>query len=224
MELTLSDVAARLKVPLDTIHRWVRQGKIPVHYSRGEYVIRLSVFERWTAEHQLPIHHPNPSETCNRAAAQNLAGAMQKGGVFFNISGENKETVLQQSIDLLPNIQAAERNPIFEKLIEREQLASTGIGHGIALPHPRAPLTIELACPQITTCYLKKPVAYGAIDHQPVGVLMILLSTSTKEHLDLLSRIAFCLRDADFRERLHQQPGPDELFDLVARMEARNAQ
>jgi PTS system nitrogen regulatory IIA component len=224
MELTLSDVAARLKVPLDTIHRWIRQGKIPVHSSRGEYVIRLSVFERWAAEHQLPIHSPNQSEACNRAAAQNLAGAMQQGGVFLQISGKNKETVLQQSVDLLPNIQPAERNLIYEKLVEREQLASTGIGHGIALPHPRAPLTLGLACPQITTCYLEKPIAYGAIDHQPVGVLMILLSTSTKEHLDLLSRIAFCLRDADFRDRLHQHPGPDELFDLIAQMEVRNAQ
>jgi PTS system nitrogen regulatory IIA component len=224
MELTLPDVAARLKVPLDTIHRWIRQGKIPVHSSGGEYVIRQSTLERWAAEHQLQIHPPSQSEACTPAAPQSLTGAIKQGGIFFDLNGDTKESVLQQAVDLLPNIKSAERSLIYEKLIEREQLASTGIGHGIALPHPRATLTIELSCPQITTCYLKMPIAYGAIDHQPVSVLMILLSTSTQEHLALLSRIAFCLRDAGFRDRLHQHPEADILIDIVAQLEARNAQ
>jgi PTS system nitrogen regulatory IIA component len=55
-------------------------------------------------------------------------------------------------VDVIPGIPAADKDMVLESLIEREQLASTGIGNGIALPHPRSNPGITLAMPQITTC------------------------------------------------------------------------
>jgi PTS system nitrogen regulatory IIA component len=146
---------------------------------------------------------------------------MQRGGVFYEVEGADRESALRSTVQQIPNIGDDERSLIFDKLLERELLASTGIGHGIALPHPRARLDVALESPQITTCFLSRAVAYDAIDAQPVKVLMVLLSQSTKQHLVMLSKLSFFLRDPAFRSQLLTKPSQSEIFDKIAELESK---
>lgn len=220
VELTIKEVATRLSIPMETLHRWVRQGKIPMQRIRGEYVIRKEMFERWADEHKLNIHATTgavqPSE---EAAFDGVLPAMQRGGIFYGLTGDSKEAALQAAVANIPNLERIDRKIVFEKLIEREQLASTGIGHGIALPHPRANPGIGLMLPQISTCFFAKPIPYDAIDGQPVSVMMVLLSGSTKLHLTLLSKISFYLRNRPFRDYLLTAPPAQALLDKLAEMQ-----
>jgi PTS system nitrogen regulatory IIA component len=229
MALTIEDVAVRLNVPVETVHRWIRQGKIPMQNNRGRYTIRKEMFARWAEEHQLKVQ-PQPSTPVSGATAENgdapdkcdpdrVLPAMKAGGIFYDIEGDAKEELLASAVGLIPNLEDGHRSLILEKLIEREQMASTGIGYGIALPHPRAIPDITLVRPQITTCFAARPVPFGAVDHQPVRVIMVLLSNTTKEHLSLLSKVAFILRDPGFRDQLMSVPPKETIFELVARME-----
>ena len=220
MDLTINDVAARLNVPIETVLRWIRQGKIPMQHNRGEYTINRDMLVRWAHEHQLNVQARAPvGEKPTEPDFDGILAAMQRGSVFYDLPGDSKETVLKAAVERIPNIAPEDRDHIYEKLMERECLASTGIGHGIALPHPRANPDIELMKPQITTCYLSQPIAYEAIDHRPVSILMILLSCSTKQHLSLLSKLAFYLRDSAFRELLMTTPSPEVIFERIAAME-----
>jgi len=220
MELTIREVANRLSIPMETLHRWVRQGKIPMQRSRGEYVIRQEMFERWADEHKLNTH-PTTSATQQgeEAAFDGVLPAMQRGGIFYDLTGESKEAALQAAVAKIPHLERIDRKIVFEKLVEREQLASTGIGHGIALPHPRANPGVGLMLPQISTCFFTKSVPYDAIDHKPVSVMMVLLSGSTKLHLTLLSKISFYLRNSSFRDYLLTAPPAKDLLDKVAGMQ-----
>lgn len=220
MDLTINEVALRLNVPVEMVHRWIRQGKIPMQHNRGEYTIHHDMLVRWANEHKLKVQAPTlSSEQACEPEFDGILASMQRGGVFYDLPGDSKESVLQSAVERIPNIAPGDRDLVFEKLIEREYLASTGIGHGIALPHPRANPDIVLMQPQITTCYLSKAVAYDAIDHGPVSILMVLLSSSTKQHLCMLSKLAFHLRDSAFREFLLATPPQAAVFEKIAAME-----
>lgn len=222
MMLTIHDVARRLRLPVETVRRWVTQGKIPMFLSRGEYTMRQEMLERWAEEHQLNIHVPSPASPEDPALSEfdGILPAMHRGGVFYGLEGDTKAVVLQAAVDCIPNLRADERSLIFEKLMEREGLASTGIGHGIALPHPRANPGIGLPLPQISTCFVMRPIPFDAIDHQPVSVLMVLLSGSIRLHLTMMSKLSFFLRNRAFRRQLLKAPDPETLLALVAEAES----
>ncbi|MBT8339289.1 MAG: PTS transporter subunit EIIA [Desulfatitalea sp.] len=222
MELSIDEVAKRLNVPLETVQRWVRQGKIPMLHQRGEYTIRVEMLKRWAGERKLNVRTTDTdtaSSSDGKAEFDGVLPAMQRGGVFYDLAGETKEQVLRSAVTCMPNLARIDRAVILEKLIERENLASTGIGNGIALPHPRANPGIGLVSPQISTCFLKRPIDFDAIDRQPVAVLMVLLSNTTELHLSLLSKLSFFLRDRSFCDLLRTIPTSDRLFARIATME-----
>lgn len=222
MTLTLKEVAQRLNLPVETVHRWIRQGKIPMQYNRGEYMIRLEMLERWAAEHKLDVQEPTvASASAEEPDFDGILPAMQRGGVFYDVGGQDRESVLKSAVELVPNLKPDERDAVFNSLVEREQLASTGIGNGIALPHPRSNPGIDLKHAQITTCFLTRAVQFEAIDARPVSVLMVLLSRSTKQHVSMLSRLSYYLRDVAYRELLMIRPEQSELFKAIANMESK---
>jgi PTS system nitrogen regulatory IIA component len=222
MELTIRQVAGRLGMPVETLQRWVRQGKIPMQHGRQGYFIRLEMLQRWAADHQLPLAAEAQSLPAHTEAdeADGILSAMVRGGVFAGLAADTKEQALRAAVDRIPNLSPSDRAPVLAKLMEREGLASTGIGHGIALPHPRSDPGIALPRPQITTCFLARPVEFEAVDGRPVSVLMVILSGSTRMHLSLLSKLSFHLRNRDFREFLLTGPSAEKLTESVARLEA----
>ena len=225
MDLTIEDVAGRLNIPVETILRWIRQGKIPMQLNHGRYTIRREMLKHWANDHKLKIDETGQSAAPGALEAEfdSIQAAMQRGGVFYDVAGDTKEAVLRSAVDLLPNLQTDDRDLIHAKLMEREALASTGIGHGIALPHPRATPTIFLEEPQITTCFLTTGIPFDAIDQRPVTILMILLSCSTKQHLSMISKLSFFLRDPAFRDYLLGLPSKDGLLRKIAAIEDRSA-
>lgn len=224
MELNIREVAERLNIPIETVQRWVRQGKIPMQNHRGRYSIRSEMLERWGDECNMKIQPPPTAEAAiSEPEFDGILAAMRRGGVFYALQADTKEACLQTAVENIPNIDSHERPIILERLIDRERLASTGIGHGIALPHPRSNPNIGLTQPQITTCFFSRPVDFDAIDHQPVSVLMIMLSVSTRMHLTLLSKLSFYLRDRKFRDFLLDAPPAEFLLDRVKQLEAGNS-
>jgi len=219
MMLSIKDVATRLNLPIETVLRWVRQGKIPMQSIRGEYVIRLAMLERWATDHKLDVHTPAAMVASDvEPDFDGILPAMERGGIFYDVGGDQREAVLRSAVELIPNINPSDVDLVYETLLEREILASTGIGHGIALPHPRSSLRL-LDMPQITTCYLSQSVDFEAVDGQPVSVLMVLLSRSTKQHVTMLSKLSFHLRDAGFRNFLLTRPTKTDIFNAISEME-----
>jgi PTS system nitrogen regulatory IIA component len=221
MMLTIKEVAQRLNLPIEMVQRWIRQGKIPMQSMRGEYTIRSEMLERWAMDHKLDVH--TPVATAAPAAEPEFDGiwpAIQRGGIFYDLSGENREAVLRSAVECIPNIEPSDHDLVYDTLLEREQLASTGIGHGIALPHPRTNPGLSLALPQITTCFLKQAVSFEAIDGRPVSVLMVLLSRTTKQHVTMLSKLSYHLRNPIFRDLLLSRPAQAEILNAIMKMES----
>lgn len=103
----------------------------------------------------------------------------------------------------------------FDALLERERLGSTGLGQGVALPHARSP---AVDAPVGAFVQLRAPVAFDAIDDQPVDLAFGLLvpEAATEQHLQLLSGLARLFDNPEFRQRLRDASGSQAVFDILA--------
>jgi len=144
-----------------------------------------------------------------------LDNILTPGRVLVGVPGGSKKRVLEQIANLvardLPELAAQD---IFEALIAREKLGSTGFGNGIAIPHCRLAGCLT---PISAVLRLETPVDFDAIDGAPVDLLFVLLvpQAATDEHLELLRQIAGMLDRADVRERLHQADSAEALYQIV---------
>lgn len=115
--------------------------------------------------------------------------------------GSSKKRVLQNISEFLQDkLGNVDAEQIFEQVIAREKLGSTGIERTVSC---------------LVT--LKEPVDFDAHDHQPVDILFLLIvpESATDDHLQIVAELAVLLDDAEFRNRLRQSKNSDELF-LVA--------
>ena len=103
---------------------------------------------------------------------------------------------------------------IFDSLISRERLGSTGVGYGIAIPHGRIK-----NCEKITGAFikLKQGVDFDAMDNQPVDILFALIvpEESTDEHLQVLALLASMFNDEGFRRKLRESQNEEETYKLL---------
>jgi nitrogen PTS system EIIA component len=127
----------------------------------------------------------------------------------------SKKRALQNLGELLA-LSAPELDPdaTFDKLLERERLGSTGLGHGIALPHARVTGIDEAYGAFIQ---LETSVDFDSIDNQPVDLIFGLLvpESATKEHLQLLAHLASMFSDAGFCEKLRQASTPEQVMQQI---------
>jgi len=103
---------------------------------------------------------------------------------------------------------------VFEHLRERERLGSTGLGHGIALPHARMRNVTEAMGAFVQ---VQKGVSFDAIDDKPVDLAFALLvpESANEVHLQLLSQLATIFSDAQLRQNLREARSPEEILELL---------
>jgi len=129
----------------------------------------------------------------------------------------SKKRVLEEAARLLgAHDRAPESEPIYERLMERERLGSTGLANGVALPHARMP-GVETASGAFIR--LETPVDFDAMDGKPVDLVFSLLvpEEATDEHLQLLAGLARLFSDERLCERLRQADDPEQVRTLLER-------
>ncbi|MBD8491890.1 PTS IIA-like nitrogen regulatory protein PtsN [Pseudomonas syringae] len=144
-----------------------------------------------------------------------LEDILTPGRSLVNVPGGSKKRVLEQIARLIGReVQNLSADDVFEKLLAREKLGSTGFGNGIAIPHCRL---ADCAEPISAVLQLEKAVDFDAIDGAPVDLLFVLLvpQAATDEHLKLLSQIAGMLDRSEVRSRLRSATDSEDLYHCV---------
>jgi PTS system nitrogen regulatory IIA component len=223
MELRVRDVARLLNISEQTVYRWVRNGSLPAHRVHDQYMFNRVELQEWAALHE---HRVSPELLAPNASAEelpSLRAAMERGGIFYEIPGERREEVLD-AVTRLPGIPAkVDPRLLYQILVAREALASTGVGSGIAIPHPRDPVILHADEPLVLLCFLKQAVDFHALDGQPVRVLFVLLSPSVRKHLQMFARLAFALHDETLKELLRKAAPPEAILDRIRVVEKGDA-
>ena len=227
MKLTLKALATALDLPQGTVDRWIRQGKIPVQLKEEGCVFNRSVLLKWAKAHHFsvvlletedgPPHAPHKKKNDETT----LLASMMRGGLLLDIEGHNTETLFRRVVDTLDVLDTSLKKELIERLLQREELMSTGIGKGFAVPHPRYPMPEATPLPIVITTILKTPIDFKAIDGAPVSMLFFLLSPTIQDHLKLLSRISFCLREDHVVASLREVRDTRVLFDIIQMIDHR---
>lgn len=222
MNLTVRDAARLLNVSEKSIYRWIKQEIIPVYRINEQMRFNRAELLEWATSRRIQVAPEIFLETeTPQTPLPRLTEAIQAGGVAYRLGGNDKPTVLRALIDVIKLPEEVDREFLFQVLLARESLGSTGIGDGIAIPHVRNPIVLHVTKPLIALCFLDHPIPFGSIDGQPVTTLFALISPTVRAHLHMLSRLSFVLQNPDFRAALKQQASRDELMRLLAQAEAR---
>ena len=144
-----------------------------------------------------------------------LASILPASQVLVGVEATSKKRAFEEAGLLFENLHGLSRALITDSLFARERLGSTGLGHGVAIPHGRIK---GLKAPMAAVLQLAQPIGFDAPDELPVGLLIFLLvpEAATQKHLEILSEIAELLSDADLRERIKSAASVDELHGLIA--------
>ena len=144
-----------------------------------------------------------------------LETILTPGRSLVNVPGGSKKKALEQIANLISSqVPELEMQYVFEALIAREKLGSTGFGNGIAIPHCRLK---GCTSPISALMHLDAPIDFDAIDGAPVDLLFVLLvpEAATDAHLELLRQIASMLDRKEVREKLRSAPSNEALYQVV---------
>jgi PTS system nitrogen regulatory IIA component len=221
MNISVKDAARLLTVSEKTIYRWIKQEIIPVYRVSEQYRFNRSELLDWATSRRVNIapevfQEPESDEQ----PLPMLSEALEAGGIFYRLEGKDREEVLTDMVNHLRLPDEVDRNYLFQVLLARERLASTAVGQGIAIPHPRNPVLLHVTKPTVTLSFLEKPVDYFALDKEPVNILFTLISPTVRAHLHLLSKLGFVLRDPTFRKVLNEVGSREEIFSVLNRLES----
>lgn len=224
MDLTAKDAARMLNLPEEQIYAWIRNGTLPSYRVKDRYRLNRVELLEWAAARNIKVAPEFFCESQEINGDLVLTNALARGGVLYDVPGADKASVLKEVCGRLTLPGQIDREELHSVLVAREALCSTGIGNGIAIPHPRGPIVLGLTEPHVTLAFLREPIDYRALDKQPVSTLFVIISTTVHVHLMLLSHLMFALQDTDFRALLNRRADSESILARSAEIERRVVQ
>ncbi len=141
----------------------------------------------------------------------NLAKILLQSNVVLDLEAADKEQAFAAVCKLLHAHCGIAQATIAKNLLEREVLGSTGLGHGVAVPHGRIK---GLKSPMAAFVRLKEPIPFDSPDDRPVSLLIFVLipDNVTQQHLEILSEVAEMFSNSEFRAVLNAESDPQKVY------------
>ena len=143
-----------------------------------------------------------------------ISQLLNKNSIIANLSARDKKGAIDELAAAVSAVTKASEKEIATVLMEREQLGSTGIGGGIAIPHGKLDLVGSIL---VGFGLSKKGVEYESLDNKPVHIFFLLLTSesSTGGHLKVLAQISKLLKMDQFKKKLLAAESVDEIYEII---------
>jgi PTS system nitrogen regulatory IIA component len=146
----------------------------------------------------------------------NLKTVLTVDTINPHLKGTTKEEIINELLDILVAAnKIPDRKAAYNAVMDREQKMSTGMKHGIAIPHGKSPTIQDLvACIGVSD----KPVDFDSLDHEPCRIFIMTLSPveKTGPHLQFLAEISLLFKSADKRHEILAAKSPEELLRILS--------
>lgn len=221
MLLTAQEAAVLLSTTERQVYRWIDEGSIPFERVRDQVRFNRTELLEWATSKGVPVS-PRAFDADDEAEARapSLAAALRRGGVHLGVPATDRDAALRAVVERTPMPPSLDPDFVVEVLVARENLVSTALGDGIAIPHVRQPLVAPGAEATVSVSHLSHPVPFGAADPEPVRIVFLIVSPTIRAHLQLLAQVARALVDKAFRAALERRASAEELAAEAARLEA----
>ena len=151
-----------------------------------------------------------------------LSDLIDQKAIMPSLRANSKKQLLQLLAERSAEMTGLPEREVFDTILQRERLGSTGVGNGIAIPHGKL-----AGVSKITGLFarLEQPVEFEALDDQPVDLVFLLLAPegAGADHLKALSRIARVLRDGDTVAKIRATPDPSAIHSFLSETPASHA-
>lgn len=218
MKLKIKNVAEMLGVSEKTVKQWISDNKIPVYKIHHSYRFVESEIREWMLKNKMLVTAKSLETGVHRSSLA-LSSLILKGGVHYRTEGGDISSVMRNAVSHLPSLPDVSREDLIRNLLEREELMTTAVGQGIAIPHPRQIALTNPESQMVAVCFLKNPVNFRALDGKNVTVLFIVLSANQKRHLEILSQISYCCQQEEFKNLLKKQAEQSVLLSYIEKKE-----
>ncbi len=152
-----------------------------------------------------------------------LVDVLHEDCIIPSLKARDKEGILVEMVDYLKDkLPGLDKDKALKALFAREQLGTTGIGHGVALPHGKLRGINEI---RVFFGRSKDGIDFNAIDKHPVHLIFLIIApeNSAAAHLKLLACISRILKSIDLRERLLNASDPSSIFKIISEADRKNA-
>lgn len=205
--MTVEDVASYLRVAERTIYDWAQKGDIPCGKLGASWRFRRADIDQWLAEkfdRKPPVAKADAGEV-------SLAGLLSPEQLLFVPEKVDKKEVLTRLCETLAKSDnVSNGQELKEGIFRREELMSTGIGLGVAVPHVRLESVSDVA---VAAGVCKFPIEdYDSLDGQPVQIIFMIAAAAGQhaKHIRLLSQIANFFKDENNRRRILEASSAQE--------------
>ena len=150
---------------------------------------------------------------------EELADLVDRGGIYYDVEGDSPQELLTGIINHISLPPYIEKERLLKAMLEREDLMPTGIGDGIALPHPRNPVVDRGDRQFVSVVFPARPVPWNALDGKAVHTAILIVSASPKCHLYTLSKINFLCKQERFYALLEGHAAAEKIITAIREAE-----
>ena len=143
-----------------------------------------------------------------------LSDLIPQAGVVAALKANSKKQAIQEMSEHAAGLLGMRARDIFDQLLQRERLGSTGVGQGVAIPHAKL-ATIDEIC--VLFARLDKPIEFDALDDEPVDLIFVLLAPegAGADHLKALARIARLMREPGIARKLRASRDEGAIYSVL---------
>ncbi len=208
--LTLEEVAEYLRVSERTVYDWAQKGEIPAGKLGNTWRFKRDDIERWV-DRKLSGGKP-----LSDAHTINLKELLAPDRVLFLASNRKHDVLLELIYSFSTAPQVRDLDAVKEAIFRREELMSTGIGQGIAIPHVRIPSARDLT---IAAGISREGIGdYQSLDGQPVHIILMLVAAEDQHayYLKALAALSSKLKDTKTKELILKTDTTEEVYSILA--------
>ena len=226
MILTLKELATYLRVNERTILRMQKAGQIQGIKIGGQWRFNGSQIDTLF----FPDHAPDDPASAvplkdfmPRDISVPLSRLLRPDRILFDLQGATGREVIDEMVDVIQRQNLCLDPSVLRKAVHaREALLSTGVGDGVAIPHPREPITDLREPATMIIGRSARGIEFGSADGQPVHLFFLTASQTIQSHLNILGRLATLCLDQEALANLKQTSEAEEFIRLVLKSERDN--
>ena len=225
--LTTKELAQMMGADARRLERMAERGEIPCQKVSGQLRFNRAAVTEWLQQH-LPVmagHHLAEVDAGIGAHRQRqrdeaiIAPMLRPEAVAMQLRSRGKNSLIRELVSLASATGLVyDEQALLDAVLAREELASTAVEGGIAMPHPRRPLPYDLAEP-ILVVGRSASVVFGAPDGKLTDLFFLMASQDDHHHLHVMARLCRMLSDEDFVDEIRSAETPQAIIDLLTERE-----
>jgi nitrogen PTS system EIIA component len=226
--MNLPELACFIGMDIRHVERMAQRGEIPCQKVSGQFRFNRAEITEWLQQRMVSSPETHMESTDAGMTAQRQTGADEaivtpllcQRAVAPNLAARTRKSVLKELVALAQETELVyDAETLLEALEQREELCSTAMEEGVAMPHPRRPLPYAIAEPILVVGHTSQGIGFGAPDGRLTDLFFMTCSKDDRHHLHVLARLCRMLHGSDLAVKIREAAAPEEIVDLMRQRE-----